>query len=318
MNSKKRISIFSHFKRRDVKRFSIFMTIAFVFLIFSKLTNDYRQSIKLKIDVNDLAEEFVIKNDSLNSIDVLVEAKGIVLVPFIFKDYKTINIHANSDITIGTDAIVFDVQKNKFLIANQLGSSYKILTIKPDTLAIPYSKRASKYVPLLLNETINYAPGFDIKGNFTFSIDSIKIVGAEERIQEINALETQKLSLNNVNTNIDETLELVDVKGVDMFPSSVKVKAEVKRFTEGKIEVPVTLINKPEDVVINYFPKTVSLSYYVDLESFNLVTASDFLVECDFSEIDEKQTFLEPKITKQPDFIKRISIKPKRIDFIKL
>ncbi|GAB4158423.1 MAG: YbbR-like domain-containing protein [Winogradskyella sp.] len=294
------------------------MTIAFVFLIFSKLTNDYRQSIKLKIDVNDLAEEFVIKNDSLNSIDVLVEAKGIVLVPFIFKDYETINIDANSDITIGTDAIVFDVQKNKFLIANQLGSSYKILTIKPDTLAIPYSKRASKYVPLLLNETINYAPGFDIKGNFTFSIDSIKIVGAEERIQEINALETQKLNLNNVNTNIDETLELVDVEGVDMFPSSVKVKAEVKRFTEGKIEVPVTLINKPEDVVINYFPKTVSLSYYVDLESFNLVTASDFLVECDFSQIDEKQTYLEPKISKKPDFIKRVSLKQKRIDFIKL
>ncbi|WP_461598247.1 CdaR family protein [Winogradskyella sp.] len=318
MNSKKRTSIFSHFKRRDVKRFSIFMTIAFVFLIFSKLTNDYRQSIKLKIDVNDLAEEFVIKNDSLNSIDVLVEAKGIVLVPFIFKDYETINIDANSDITIGTDAIVFDVQKNKFLIANQLGSSYKILTIKPDTLAIPYSKRASKYVPLLLNETINYAPGFDIKGNFTFSIDSIKIVGAEERIQEINALETQKLNLNNVNTNIDETLELVDVEGVDMFPSSVKVKAEVKRFTEGKIEVPVTLINKPEDVVINYFPKTVSLSYYVDLESFNLVTASDFLVECDFSQIDEKQTYLEPKISKKPDFIKRVSLKQKRIDFIKL
>ncbi|MDY2587654.1 YbbR-like domain-containing protein [Winogradskyella aquimaris] len=318
MNSKKRTSIFSHLKRRDVKRFSIFMTIAFVFLIFSKLTNDYRQSIKLKIDLNDLAEEFVIKNDSLNSIDVLVEAKGIVLVPFIFKDYETIKVDANKDVYISTNAIVFDVQKNKFLIANQLGASYKILTMKPDSLVVPYSKRASKYVPLLLNETIKYAPGFDIKGTFEFNMDSVKIVGAEERIKDINALETQNLTLTNVNSNINETLGLVTIDGVEVFPNSVRVSAEVKRFTEGKIEVPVTLVNNSEDVMINYFPKTVSLSYYVDLESFNLVTASDFLVECDFSEIDEKQAFLEPKITKQPDFIKRISIKPKRIDFIKL
>jgi hypothetical protein len=129
---------------------------------------------------------------------------------------------------------------------------------------------------------------------------------------------TNELKLTDVNTNINTTLKLDDIENVDVFPISINVEAEVKRFTEGKIEVPLTIINKPQNVLINYFPKTVLLSYYVDLESFNLIDSSDFIVECDYSQVNDNQAYFVPKITKMPEFIKRINIKQKRIDFIRL
>lgn len=318
MSLQKRSHILDFIKKHNINRFSIFFGIAFIFLIFSKLSSDYNQAIKLKIHFSDLAEEIIIKKDTSITIDAVVEAKGFSLVPYIFNNSKTITLNANEDVIINEKEFIFKVQENSFLIEEQLGSSYKVRSLKPEVLSIPYSKRASKYVPIELKANINYTTGFDIKGNFSLSNDSVKIVGPYEKLANISAVSTSELKLNNVNTDINTNINISEINGVEIFPESINVKAEVKRFTEGKIEVPLIIINKPKDVLINYFPKTVTLSYYVDLESFNEIKASDFLVECDYNEINENQTYFVPRVTTMPKFVKRISIKQKRIDFIRL
>lgn len=318
MCSKKKSNILDVLKKRNINRFGIFFGIAFIFLIFSKLSSDYNQLIKLKIQFTDLAEEIIIKEDTSNVIETVVEAKGFALVPFIFNNTETILLNANEDVITNADELVFEVQKNSYLLEEQLGSSYKIRSLKPETLHIPYSKRASKFVPVELKTNIGYTTGFDIKGDFSLSQDSVKIVGPKDEIKDIVSVVTNELKLTDVNTNINTTLKLDDIENIDVFPKSINVEAEVKRFTEGKIEVPLTIINKPQNVLINYFPKTVLLSYYVDLESFNLIDSSDFIVECDYSQVNDNQAYFVPKITKMPEFIKRINIKQKRIDFIRL
>ncbi|WP_299522617.1 hypothetical protein [Winogradskyella sp.] len=318
MGSRSKSNIFSILKKRDVKRFSIFISIAFIFLIISKLSNDYKQLIKLKVNLTDTEEEVILQQDSSNVIDVLVEAKGFALVPYIFNKYKTIVLSSKTDMVTKPSHYLFDVQKNRFLIEGQLGSSYNVLSISPDTLILPYSKRASKYIPVDLDANIEYATGFDIKGGFTFSVDSVKIVGAQDKIENVNTISTKELKLSKVNSFIDEDIEIEAIDDIDVFPKVVNVKADVKRFTEGTIEVPVTITGKPNNITINYFPKTVTISYYVDLDSYSSISTNDFEVECNFNQIDEDQTFFLPKITKSPNFIKRVNIKQKRVDFIKL
>lgn len=318
MSSKKRLSILDYIKKRNINRFSIFFGIAFIFLIFSKLSSDYNQTIKLKIQFSNLAEEIIIKQDTSIVIEAVVEAKGFSLVPYVFNNSKTITLNTNEDVIESEKEFVFKVQENSFLIEKQLGSSYKVRSLKPEVLHIPYSKRASKFVPIELKADINYTTGFDIKGNFDLSIDSVKIVGPDEKIANISSVLTNDLKLKNVSNDINASVTMSEINGVEIFPKSINVKAEVKRFTEGKMEVPLTIINKPKDVLINYFPKTVTLSYYVDLESFNEIKASDFLVECDYNEISENQTYFIPRVTKLPEFVKRINVKQKRIDFIRL
>ncbi|WP_294074571.1 hypothetical protein [Winogradskyella sp.] len=318
MNSKKRLNILEYLKKRNVKRFSMFVAIAFVFLIISKLSNDYKQIIHLDVRLVGVEEEIILTEDSLNTINVLVEAKGFALVPYVFNNSKSLVLEVNKDVITKQREYIFDVQKHNFLIEDQLGSSYKILSLKPDTLSLPFSKRASKYVPIAINSNIGYAAGFDIKGDYNLSVDSAKIVGSTDRLKEITHVSTKQLKLKGVNKSIDKTIKLVKIEDVNIFPESVNVSAEVKRFTEGVIEVPIIITNKPKNVVINYFPKTVSVSYYVDLENYNSIMSNDFSVECNFRDISDNQMYFVPKITKSPKFIKRMHIKQKRVDFIKL
>lgn len=320
MNSNKKLNIADYLRRRNVKRFSLFFAIAFVFLIFSKLSNDYKQTIKLKVNLVNVQDEIILQNDSLNKIDAYIEAKGFALIPFMFKNSTDIILNAKTDVITKSNQFIFDVQKHQFLIEGQLGKSYKLLSLMPDTLVLSYSKRASKLVPITLNSNINYAVGYDIKGGFNFDVDSVKVVGSASEVDKIEALTTENLELTDVNTNINQSvrLDLANYENIEVFPKSVSVSGEVTRFTEGTIEIPILITDKPKNVEINYFPKTVTLAYYVDLDNYSLIKATDFIVECSYSDIKDTQTYFVPKIVKKPDFVKRVSIKQKRIDFIKL
>lgn len=320
MKSKNNVSILDHLKKNKVKRFILIFVGAFVFLIFSKLSNDYKQTIKLKINLINIDDEILLKNDSTNYIQAYVEAKGFSLMPFIFNKSKELVVNAKSDVTLKPLHFMFDVKKHKYLIESQLGNAYQLISVMPDTLLIAYSKRASKSVPILFKHTLNYAVGYDLKGEFNLDIDSVKIVGSLAEVNKINSITTEPLVLNDIKNNIEKVVKLniADFDNIEIFPKSIVVTGEVARFTEGIIEVPIAVTNQPENIIINYFPKTVTLSYYVDLENYNAIKALDFKVECDYAELEENQTFLVPKVVKKPDFVKHISIKQKRIDFIQL
>lgn len=320
MSSYKNLNISDYLRKKNVKRFSLFFAIAFVFLIFSKLSNDYKQTIKLKVNLVNIDDEIILESDSVNTMDAYIEAKGFALIPFMFKNSTAITLDAKTDVFTKPNQFIFAVQKHQFLIERQLGKSYKLLSLMPDTLILSYSKRASKLVPITLNSTINYAVGYDIKGDFNFNVDSVKVVGSASEVDKISALITENLELTGVNTNIKENvrLDVSEYENIEVFPKSVDVSGEVTRFTEGTIQIPIIITNKPNNVEINYFPKTVTIAYYVDLDNYNSINATDFIVECSYSDIRDDQTYFTPKIVKKPEFVKRVSIKQKRIDFIKL
>jgi hypothetical protein len=272
------------------------------------------------VNLVNLDDEIILLNDSLNTVNVYIQAKGFSLVPFIFKNYKDITLDAKTDVTSKPNHFILNVKKQQFLIEEQLGEAYKVLSINRDTLILSYSKRASKMVPIILNTAINYEIGYDIKDDFKLSVDSVKIVGSSLEVDKISLLTTENLVLNDVNTSINETV-MLDVSGfeaIEIFPKSVDVQANITRFTEGTIDIPITIKNKPNNIKINYFPKSVTLSYYVALDNYNAIKATDFTLECDFLDIADNQTYLLPKIVKKPEFVKRINMKQKRIDFIKL
>lgn len=320
MKVQKKINLLDYLKRKSVRRFSFFFMVSFVFLIFSKLSNDYKQTIKLNVELVNVRDEIILQKDSIQSVEAYVQAKGFSLTPFIFNRSIDLVLDAKTDVIIKPNQFLFDVQKHQYIVESQLGNSYNLISVMPDTIRIPYSKRASKLVPVNFNSSISYAVGYDIKGDFRLDTDSVKVVGPASEINKVKSLTTKELVLKGVNANINENvdLDLSNYANIDVFPKSVNVVGEVTRFTEGVIEIPVTITNKPSDVLINYFPKTVKLVYYVDLDNFSAISASDFTVECDYLDIEDYQSYFIPKIVRSPDFVKRMAIRQKRIDFIKL
>ena len=125
--------------------------------------------------------------------------------------------------------------------------------------------------------------------------------------------------MKDINSNFNVSVKL-DIhkyaEELNFSHNQVQIKAEIERFTEGSINVPVNIINIPDGVKLKYYPKEVSVLYYTSLSNFKLISSSSFIIECDYSKLHSEATYLVPKIVQQPDIVKNVRLNEKQIEFI--
>ena len=124
--------ISNYFKRSNVKRFIIFFVISFLFLLFSKFSNDYSQIIILKPKLENLDDEVILKNIDTKSIEVRVEGKGFTLVPFIFDNIKTLEIDTKKNIKVADSAV--SVEPSSTITISKLSSPLKFRKLSKSSL----------------------------------------------------------------------------------------------------------------------------------------------------------------------------------------
>ena len=310
--------IFKIFKRRNVKRFTFFLGAAFFFLMLTKLSQTYTQSIDLDIKLYNLEDEIVIIDDSLSSPKVAVKAKGFSLLKYMFNSSKTINVDAQNEASKRGNQLLWDIGNNKYQISQVFGNSIEILDIKPDTVYFAFDVLSSKKVPVKLDNDVSYAVGFDIINELKLSQDSVKVIGSKRLIDTVNVIITNKITLDNVNSDILRQVTYVNPSpDIEILPKSLELKGVVKRFTEGKFSLPVDLINAPIGKKVNFFPKKIDLIYYVDVENFKNVKPEDFTIVCDFSKLkNQSQNNLELEVVKSSSLVKSNRLAQNRVEFI--
>ncbi|HKK12554.1 MAG TPA: CdaR family protein, partial [Flavobacteriaceae bacterium] len=230
-----------------------------------------------------------------------------------------IKVDFNKDVYVKDNNFVWIASKFKHKISAQLGNAAEVISLEHDTVKFPFETLSVKKVPVVLNSKVVFKPGYDVLGHFTIQPDSIDVIGSANELSQINKAETETLQLKDVTDTINEVLLLKKLEDnkLKFSQNSVKVTAKVEKFTEGMLSVPVTIINKPIDVSINYFPKTVDVSYYVSLSNYKNIKPLDFKVECDFSEIkNANKTFFTPKLVKVPELVKNARLKQNKVEFI--
>ncbi len=302
-----------------LKRFSIFLLVAFLFLLLTKFSETYTQSFLFNVEVENLKDEVVLQKDSTSQLEVVLKGKGFSLLPYLFYNSKTIKLRAGKD-TFKNDAYLYwDASNNRHLLRSVISNSIDILSVKPDTLAIQYITLSSKRVPVVVDKDINFAKGYDLSKDFELSTDSVKLVGPKDLLADINYIETELLTLNEVKKDIELRLNLKysNNSPISVMPESVDVYGEVKQFTEGSLKLPISIRNLPLETKINYFPKDVELFYYVDLEHYKNVDQEDFELYVDFADVNiDDNRYLPIQIESKSNFIKSIRLNQTNIEYI--
>jgi hypothetical protein len=288
-----------------------------LFSILTKLSQDYTQSVEFSIHPINIPEDNIIIKDSIQDLDITLTTYGFKLIRYYFyKPSITIDLNkAEKD----KNHFLWISQKEFSSVVSEFDPNVKIENISPDTLWLRYDTNAVKLVPVDFSSDIEFAPGYDLIGNYSIQPDSVKVIGPGILLDSVGSVSTKPLSLKNVNADISSTvlLNLPQNKQLKFSNSQVKIKADVERFTEGTIRVPVIVKNIPEDVNLKIYPKTVEVIYYSSIKEFELIGSNSFIVECDFNERNiDNASFLIPKITQQPDQVKRAKLNINRIEFI--
>lgn len=304
------------FKKRKFNVFILFVVLATLFSLLTKLSKDYTQTVAFQINHINVPEDKVIIKDAIQKLNITLTTYGFKLIRYQLSDQK---VDINISKLDNNDDFYFWIEHKEFAdIVSQFDPNVKIVNINPDTLKIRYDSNAVKKVPVVLNSNIEFSPGYDESKPFRLEPDSIKAIGPKILIDSINSVQTEVLELLNVNANITSTVKLIKPSNdqVKYSQNSILVQTEVDRFTEGTISVPVIVRNVPENVKLKIYPKSIEVIYYASLSEFKNIRPNSFIVECNYEEaLNDDSSFLIPRIIQSPDQVKSARLNLKRIEF---
>jgi hypothetical protein len=307
------------FKQKKIRNFALFLGIAFLFLILTKLSETYTQTVSFDVEIKNVKDEVVLSSKANTKVDVVLNGKGFDLLPYGLFKQNIIFLDAKKDLFSKGKSYYWDAVNNKHIINSLVGHTVNVRSVKPDTLVLQYDVLKTKKVPLLIEQNIEYASGFDVLDVLKSATDSIKLIGSEAVLKNIKAVNTKVLRLVDIKSDIKETigLDTSQFSNITFIPNTVEVYGKVKRFTEGRISVPIEMKNAPVGKTVNYFPKRIEVIYYVDLENFNNITANDFRVIVNFDNLKEETTrFLDLELVKTSTLLKNTKLSQNKIEFI--
>lgn len=303
-------------KSREFLIFLFFVFVSFCFWLLQVLNDDYETELSIPLKMKSVPENVVLTSEPPKALKVTVKDRGTVLVNYLLgQTLFPLNLDFSDYMDKGSH-IRIPMKALEKRIASQLNQSTKIVTVKPDTLEIIYTRGQGKKVPVKLRGEVESKRQFYIS-DIAFRPDSVMVYAPKEILDTITAAFTESVFLEEVSDTTHCRLNLMPVKGARFAPSYDDVTFYVDMYSEKTIEVPVYGINFPEEKLLRTFPSKVNVTFMLGLRQFKNVTADDFKVVIDYNTLDDsKNEKCMPIVLQSPAMVKNVHVSPKEIDYI--
>jgi len=299
------------------REFFFFLLLTTIVAALIKLSKTYNTQYEVALSVTDVPLDRTIQTIAPELIKIQTEGSGFSLLanaldaPVAAIPYEQLDQVSKRD-------FVFNTNENQQVIKSVMNGDLSILSMTPSQITITIDSVASKQVPVISKATLDYKSGYGGRNKMAIVPDSVTVVGPSSLLSNIRFIPTEQKEILNINTDLSEKVQL----SLDALPDELKIShksitlhQEIAKFTEGKITVSITVLNDPEKRV-KILPKTAEIIYLVELENFESITPSDFLVTCDYATASNADAYLTLKIAREPKGVKSVRLINKQVKFI--
>ena len=270
MRKKRRI-----IKKTSLKTFGFFLFFAAVIWVLVQFSKVYTQDIEIPVQYTNVPLDKSISDQKPDHIDLQMQDRG-----FSIYYYKIIKPELTIDLSKANEngkQLVYSIQDNIGEIGDELKVDFENSRIIQDEIVVDFQFKKQKMLKVVPDININYAVGYSADEPVTLEPDSIKVSGPEKLIDSIKNIPTLSLRLNGINQNIEGKIDL-DTTGLGMlsfYETEINYSQKVEKFTEGSMQIPVEVLNVPENLNLAYFPKSILVYFQVNLKKFESVSAAD-------------------------------------------
>ena len=304
---------------RKFKVFLFFLVLTSIIWLLIELSKTYTSSTVFNVEYKNLPNDKLLQIKPVAKLDVAIKAPGFNLLKYKFKAPK-VSFNLNN---LSKKGDLYYLLPNSQLsnLNTKLVGETEILSILKDTIFIEIGKNVSKKVPVVPKTEIKFKLGYNFIEKLSVLPDSIIITGSEKYIDSIKEISTVLLKLNDIYESIDSELDLIipkKSKNLIFSSNKVRITGKVDKFTEGKFTIPVSIINEPDGVKVNPFPKQIEVVYQASITHFNKINDNSLLIIFDYKQYEKDSTtqFLTPVIKQKSEYISSLKIIPNQIEFL--
>ena len=293
----------------------LFFFVSFSFWILTKLSENYNSKLSLEIDIINIPNDFIIKEQNIYSIEVLIKASGFEL--FYNKLFQNKLIVDLEEEKIVDNKIVIDFDENKFKLKESLNSNIDISNVFPNQIFIELEQVINKSLPIVLVNELKIKPGYGLRSPIVLSPDSIQVSGPLMEISKVSSVS----ALINADTKIENDYttdyNIVRNKNLSYEFSSGKADIYVDRYSEKTIKIPILVRGIPDSLDLRLYPDKVDISFQSSIKRLKNINEKDFIVSVSFdSKIKNLDKDLEVSLDSFPSSLKNLKISHKKVEFL--
>ena len=305
-------------KKRKVKLFLIFLFFSFLAWFINNLSRTFVSTASFNLEYVGTPKNLLLASPPKSSVNVRLRAVGFQFVGFGIRK-KSIQIDL-SEVKKKDSIYYIAPSVYKKQIERQLSGDMTLLDVDNDTIFVDFTKVVTKTVPVLPRINLSLAKNYEIEDSLSIEPRMVKITGPKSQIDSIRNVRTSFFELLDVDEDFSVKRTLVKPRELDKTifdPVSVTISAKVYRFSEKVYNVPVTILNVPNDVKVRMFPDVIKVVCQAKLEQLKEIDADDFLITADYAQVTgSSQNIIPVNLSKKPKGISNAILSTQEIEFI--
>lgn len=253
---------------RELATFLIFVLIAASFWVIMALNDSVQDSFDVKINITDVPDSVTFITVPPQKIHLSVRDKGTSLLRHGWLHHNQVNFSFKDYASDG----VFRVGRSDVLsrLKETFGAGAQLSSLSLDSLRATYTTDRGRRVPVSVEADVTAASGKLISEKFNCQPAAVRIFAVNgEMLDTIKYVVTQKIYRRNLSETTVVDVSVMQIPGVRIIPSSVKVTIPVEPLVSKETYVTITPCNVPTGEDLLLFPARVAVTYYVPMSKFN-------------------------------------------------
>lgn len=298
-------------------RIVILVGTVFLWALLHLSKDDHRADFSAPIQYGDYPKNRILLNDTeYPEVTVYAKGNGFTLLNYYLFGPPPIEIDIRRMVNSPDGQFVFS--ENTMAIANNFSDNIQVRRVEPDTLFFSFTSKGTKSLPIRVDEQFQFAQGYRNYGVTEINPSQINVFGPQSVLDTLQYISTEAWTSKGVSEPQTAQLDLVrpNVEQLELSVEQVTVSQDVDQFTEGEVEVGITLDNLPDGLTVHALPNKVTVKFIAAFRDFPKVSEQDFAVRMDYSTADLENSRASLVIENVSGLPEVIDWYPQRIDLI--
>jgi hypothetical protein len=304
------------FFSKDLLSFLLFIVLSSAFWFIHALDKDSESRLNVPLRFTGIPSNITVSNQLPSSISINIKDKGLNLLPYSSDKPKPLVldlsqfIHGKGEFTLTNEQL-------RSKISRYLLPSTSLLELAPNSIFVQYESMESKTVAVQLLCHLELASQYILSRRIQISPSSVKVFGSKQLLDQLKFAQTEFVVRKDIADTTTFICKLKPIAGLRFSPNVVRVRVCVEQFTDKKIQIPITSINCPANLLIRTFPAFVNVTYRVGLSQFKSINPKSVEVYFDYKNLDvSKRAKQKLKFRNRSSQISNIRIQPQEIEVL--
>ena len=313
--------VIAFFKKKDVITFLLFLLFSFILWYMNTSSDDeIEKNYVIYTKYVGIPENIYIEEKLPDHIKYTLRGKRKELNKYKQSDTITINLSnylSSEESKVNNKVDISFLEIINTFIAKKTSELTPTET-QPLSFSSAFKILNTKNVPILLKENIKVESQYIFVDSIKIIPNNITILGPQSSLDTIQAIYVKPLH-DTYNKSNKITSELIIPNPfVINTNNNVEISFLIDKSTEKSFDIPITLINVPENINIRTFPTSINIKFSVGIQNYNNVLPSMFEANIDYNTISNvSKTTQKVNIQYNSNiYITNLTSTPKEVEYV--